>query len=482
MSGLIGAGLVTTAGVAQVGGAVAAAGNLASIGAAATSGYLSPAMLSGLGPWAATLRTASWRGIPFAVRANRIQRGRRTAVHQYPYRDAVWVEDLGRGMRSVTFDAFLIGDDVYAQRDAFSAACDVPGPGTLVHPSLGTLQVSNVQFSAGESAERGRVVELELTFVECGADRPLYPTTIVSTQAQTTAQAAQTDLAAASDFLADTATAAAMGADVIAPGVLVAAAWGRLANTAMADAGVIASVTLGLPSTDPTVSPGRYAAGKQATPQPVGTTASGAIQALTTARAATAAAVSGLSTAGATTLPTAAQAVAAAVLAATPEPADQVRTLSTMGAFTTTATTSTAPIGASIATMQASTAALCRCAALAALARSTAAYQPTSYDDAAALLDAVTALLDAEIVSAADAGDTASYLALRALRTAVAEDLTTRGSALPHLVTVARNVPLPSLLLAWELYADASRSDDLIGRANPISPLFMPVKFQALAS
>ena len=34
--------------------------------------------------------------------------------------------------------AFLTGDDVYQQRDAMLKACEQSGPGTLVHPTLGS--------------------------------------------------------------------------------------------------------------------------------------------------------------------------------------------------------------------------------------------------------------------------------------------------------------------------------------------------------
>lgn len=477
MSAAISGVLNGAARVSQVGNAVSAAGNLAALGGAALSGYLSPAMLSGLGPWAWSLRPASFRSVPFAVRASRLHGGRRTAVHQYPYRDVVWVEDLGQGLQSYTFQAFLVGDDVYRQRDDLKAAIDVPGPATLVHPSLGSLQAVNVEFSAGESAERGRVVELELTFIQ-SPPSPVYPAAANSTQSQTLLQAAKADLAAAGDFLARVSQAIKIGADVVQDGVLKAVEWARLASSAVADARLIADCANGLPS----INGGRYASGAQIAPQPLGTTVTSALAALTLARETTAADVAAIPSATAATLPTTVQRVAADVLAAAIDPADQVRLLSNMAGYTATTTSTTAAIGAALVTMQTSTAALCRRASLTALARATAAYQPSSYNDAVAQLDAVTALLDAEVIGAADVGDNDTYLALRALRTAVAQDLITRGSALPKLITVRRAVPLPSLALSYSLYGTAARSDELIARADPVNPCFMPLVFEALAS
>ena len=75
-----------------------------------------------------------------------------------------------------------------------------------------------------------------------------------------------------------------------------------------------------------------------------------------------------------------------------------------------------------------------------------------------------------------------AYLARRALRAAVSEDLIARGSDLARLTTVTTARPLPSLTLAHRLYRDATRSDDLISRVDPVHPAFMPTAFEALSS
>ena len=169
-------------------------------------------------------------------------------------------------------------------------------------------------------------------------------------------------------------------------------------------------------------------------------------------------------------------------MAAIPNPADQLRLLTVLAGYSPAVPTATAPIGLAVATVQTAVAALIRRAALAALVRAAAAYQPTSYDDAVAQIDALTALFDSEAVIAADAGDSASYTVLRGLRTAVTADLIARGAGLPRLTTIANPAALPSLVLAYQLYGDATRSDDLIARADPVNPMFMPVSFVALSN
>jgi prophage DNA circulation protein len=168
-------------------------------------------MTANLGPWAARLVPASWRGLTFQVSEATVVRGRKTALHEYPDRDTVWVEDLGRGTRRYAFRGFLIGDDVYDQRDRMMAAFELPGTGTLVHPSIGTRTVSLTgNASMGERAELGRVVELVMEFIE-NAGTVLFPTSAASTQDQTNTAADNAKSAVTSDF---TGQLAAAGANV----------------------------------------------------------------------------------------------------------------------------------------------------------------------------------------------------------------------------------------------------------------------------
>ena len=160
---------------------------------------------------------------------------------------------------------------------------------------------------------------------------------------------------------------------------------------------------------------------------------------------------------------------------------EQIRLLAQLAAYTAPAPQATGTAGQAIAEVTNATAALCR-RALISLARATASYAPRSYDDAVAIRDQVCGLLDAEIVYAADNGDTQAYLSLRRLRAAVVQDLNTRGAQLPRLMTVTRARPLPALVLAYELYQDTTRADELITRVNPPHPAYFPTSFQALSA
>jgi prophage DNA circulation protein len=175
-------------------------------------------------------------------------------------------------------------------------------------------------------------------------------------------------------------------------------------------------------------------------------------------------------------------ALAEAVRAAYSAPGDAIRVLSSLAAFTATSPSSTAPIGKAITATVTATAALCRRAALTSLARACAAYQPTSYDDALAVRDLAADLMDTEAETAADGGDLATFDALRALRAAVVADLTTRGAQLPRLTTFSFPQSLPVLALAYRIYGDTRRADDLMARVDPPNPAFMPWQFRALIS
>jgi prophage DNA circulation protein len=149
--------------------------------------------------WQASLQPASYAGVPFFVLDDSLEAGRRVALHQYPFRNTPWAEDLGRRARKFRFTAFLIGDLVIGQRNALLDAIEAPGPGTLIHPSLPNPQ--QVQIELVEMSERwdkGRMIELRLAAVEAG--QVLYPTTGADTQAAVGAAADAAATGIAGDY------------------------------------------------------------------------------------------------------------------------------------------------------------------------------------------------------------------------------------------------------------------------------------------
>jgi prophage DNA circulation protein len=162
-------------------------------------------------------------------------------------------------------------------------------------------------------------------------------------------------------------------------------------------------------------------------------------------------------------------AVAEAIRTASNDPAVQIRLLTALADFSPASD----PTG---------TAALCRRVALISLCRAVSNYVPSSFQDAMTLRSRIASLLDAEILAAADVGQSTTVQAFRTLRQQVSAYLTTEGGALPAVVRETLPGPLPALAVAYRLYADATRADDLIARVDPPNPNFMPISFEALNS
>lgn len=122
---------------------------------------------------------ASFRGVPFFVEASERAGGRRAVVHEFPLRDDPFVEDLGRRARSFRIDGYAIGDDYLAQKDALlSALEDEAGPGELVHPYYGVRRAICVGVSVRESRAEGGMATFALEFAEAPASA-LAPVEVV---------------------------------------------------------------------------------------------------------------------------------------------------------------------------------------------------------------------------------------------------------------------------------------------------------------
>lgn len=119
--------------------------------------------------WRDNIRPASFRGIPFGVLSAEKSAGRRVTVHEFPQREDVYAEDLGASPKSFTLEAFVIGPDYPARRDALEDALNQPGPGLLAHPWYGELWVSqNAPYTVSHSAQDGGMAVFSLSFVLAG--------------------------------------------------------------------------------------------------------------------------------------------------------------------------------------------------------------------------------------------------------------------------------------------------------------------------
>ncbi|WP_434715513.1 DNA circularization protein [Paraburkholderia sp. A3RO-2L] len=457
-------------------------------------GNLASSLAARLGGSAASyfdqLRPASYRGVPFVSLGSESAFGRRNQVHQYPQRDTPWIEDLGRGARRIRMYGFVIGDDVIMQRDVMIAAVETAGDGELIHPTLGRLSVNLDGFRSIEHWERGRYFEFQFEFIEAG--QRTYPTAETATMQSVLNAVTGLNVAAALNFAKTALSAIAYGAAVLSTVVNTALGWYTFAKNIVGDARNLFQLLFNLPgdfgrfagsATVPTFS--KYPSSSVQSNQ----TTQSMIEAATTARAAVstaantmAAAAAGFDATTVDAFTASVQGVTSAVLAATNDPNDSIRLLSTLSTFVPDAGTTTSVIGTAMGDMQSACGDLFRRTSIGAVAQASSTYQPTSSDDAARVRDLVTGLIDAEMTIAGDQGEDETYEALSTLRAAVVADLNKRGAGLSSIKAFELPAPMSSLALATRLYRDPTRADELVAQAHPAHPAFMPTTFKALAN
>lgn len=129
--------------------------------------------------WHDELRDASFRGIPFLVSEHEATGGRRGSTHEYPQRDEPFAEDMGRRARGYNLQAFVLGPEYFAGRDALIDAMNQEGPGTLVHPYLGSVIVQPRNYGVRETTRRGGMAIFRLRFEEAGENQ--YPARVSDT-------------------------------------------------------------------------------------------------------------------------------------------------------------------------------------------------------------------------------------------------------------------------------------------------------------
>ena len=122
-----------------------------------------------------TLRKASYEGIQFDVDSATLSFGRRTVTHEFPQRDAPYVEDLGKATRQFSIQGFIVGDDFIDRSkrliDKIESQVGTDrraNHGKLVHPWLGSLEVTPIDNPSITYDKAKRICTFTLTFLEAG--------------------------------------------------------------------------------------------------------------------------------------------------------------------------------------------------------------------------------------------------------------------------------------------------------------------------
>jgi prophage DNA circulation protein len=126
--------------------------------------------------WRDKVRQATYKGIPFTVVSTQVGFGRRGTLHEYPFRDKPYAEDLGRKAREITVQGFIddftdpTAADYIELRDRLIDAIENNNQtGTLILPTVGEFIVRPAEGnSISFNNSQGGRETFTLAFVEAG--------------------------------------------------------------------------------------------------------------------------------------------------------------------------------------------------------------------------------------------------------------------------------------------------------------------------
>lgn len=381
--------------------------------------------------WRDNYLPASFRGVPFYVSAVELESGRRIVEHEYVLRNEVFAEDMGRRKRDFTVEAYVLGPSYTSARDALLSACEQQGPGILVDPYKGAVTVACKGIRIRESADEGGICRITLSFVETGEQK--FPAATVD-RAFTLAAAAQNVIDVAKGDLIfsmlvtrvpEFVRMAAKGemdklafklVDMVFPG----ASYTALSNfRRLADA--FAAVT-GALSSDP----------NKAADQIVNSIQS--------------------------------------VRATAPAPSIAQKNTELLLDTNPDLEVGTTVMRNAARTNRQAVCDLIKRVALAEQAQNIFLSSYETYESAVAARDGFVGILDA---AAATAGDD-SFIALQKLRAEVVAGVPGESENLPRIGSLTLKEPMPSLVVAYNLYEEPARSAEIVSRNGVRHPGFVP--------
>lgn len=369
--------------------------------------------------WRDRLQPASFRGVAFDLLSDGLEGiGRRNQLHQYPKRDHGYVEDIGRNTESITIEAQLVGPDYLSRLDDLLRALRAPGPGELVHPFYGRLQVvANATCSVKHSSAEGGMCKVSLSFTEAGENR--YPTSLVIPTLRIEVVANQLNGASSSNF---------------ARRFRVAGHPQWVADTASADIERFMGVALSAQRRPPSAA---YA-------NQLGEPAAlaGSLQ---------------------RDLPTGQGQVALQVARAFGRVARPM-----------SPTASDSASRRQVLTNRAALLDLMTRFSIAQAAQEIVAVEQPVFDDLLQWRDQLTSVIDRETERPGLPLD--EFEALAEVRAAVSRYVSGESLTAARLRTYTPRSITPAVVLAYDLYGDASRSDELVGRNGVRHPGFVPIK------
>lgn len=388
------------------------------------------------------LRPASIRGVPCFVADAGMEAGRRLQVHEYPQRDKPWAEDLGRATRSMALTVFVVGNGYIEHANRLLEALEAEGPGTLVHPWLGTMQVSfGISRVSFKTQDLG-YAEFQITCTEAGD--LAFPNASSSTQGVSRLSADELQTSSLGEF-ENNFTVEGVPDFVVDDGV---------ANLG----GVLSFLQQPVPGLESLELAERVGSASQSVvdsirqPGKLGLQLAGALNIANYVGSVTrwSAVVQGLVR------------MATGPSLAEPLP-PAVTTANRLQAWRNSVAVN----------------ALARRLLLTQAIGASSVMEATVYDDVVSVSGVLTSALDAEALTAGDS----AYLSLQGARVAVWRDLSARARGAARLKSYRPSMASPSLAIAYSLYGDATREGEIVARNRVRHPGFVPAQpLQVLTS
>lgn len=402
--------------------------------------------------WPQTLWPTSYKGVPFWFENDDESGGRGLVVHEFVNRDVPFIEDLGERARSYSGHAYVHGDAADAAALALISALTTRGPGPLVLPLFGPVIVRARNFRRKSEKDKLGFVAFQVHFVREGA-----PTALVSV-----ASLANIAFSAAASLAQTVAANFTASLTVVGQADYVVAAAG--------DGVATAAAAIDAMRTGNAVDPATSAIVRDEVSSIVAVAATAFNAETAPGQSVTDLAASVVQAARDLGDGMAPETAAAAML-------DMVDAFAPLPPRIYTA-----PSQADWAINVAAGERLARLAALTAFAEAVIRRTYASRPEGITARAQVAARFGAELDACNGAPDAALYVAIQTLRAAVVDYLSHLIADLKPVVTVETARSLPSLALAWRLYADPLRASELVARNQVRHPSFMPTEFQALAA
>jgi len=439
--------------------------------------------------WVQDYRQASFRGVQFWVEVSDAEIGRKTITHEFPGRDDVMVEDIGRSPRRFKLEAFVLGNKYQRERDLLINEFEIAGPGELVHPFWGEMTVTiEGPVTVRESTKHGGMVRFSLTVVEKG---DLEITPAEDTQEEVAAAADAVEVEAQEEFTSGCDMAAFL--DTVRNSILgkimdaiafIQKVKGQIdAVMAIIDE-VVAAIELLADLIVALINlPGQLASMLQ------GALASimGSINKIGSA-AANALLPDGFSNTlldTETGLPldlstaTSEQIAASTAMRDLTDISDERKMIVAMDAFRSIFAygddlidaPNTTPTRIAERNAQKAIVRLLRVSVLAETCRVVASLVPVSINAAISVRDELIDSIDI-MAEDEDCSDN-MFAAMQDLRAKVVKHFEQAAAALPTIIEYIPNVTLPALVIAHDIYGDATREDEIVQRNNIAHPSFV---------